>query len=370
MKGKTIGIMAAASTILLSGAILISTAAISAQPVQAAEEHAAGSMQRQVEWEIAPFTSADISVELAEVSFLTAEDYGIEMVWADERIKPNYKVSNGKLTVFTPEHGALRLRNAESGQFIVYLPKTAELDTVSLKTDLGGIQIADRKVNSLWAHCDAGDILLNRVSVRDLKIEQDLGNFGMLDSSVTHSADVQCSAGEVTVSGNIQGNVNLSVDLGNIRFETTEEAAKYQYNLSVDMGTIMVDGSRSEGSRTHQGGPSALTAQSSAGEVEVRFHSANAMGAENAGTDVPYREYAPYGITYVLSRRALYYEGQPVQGFVGRIASNGSRHDWYLNRDTDSGIFLQGRYENGTLTGIDKMTEAQITEVFGADSVK
>lgn len=71
-----------------------------------------------------------------------------------------------------------------------------------------------------------------------------------------------------------------------------------------------------------------------------------------------------------MSRRALYYEGQPVQGFVGRIASNGSRHDWYLNRDTDSGIFLQGRYENGTLTGIDKMTEAQITEVFGADSVK
>lgn len=102
MKGKTIGIIAAASTILLSGAILISTAAISAQPVQAAEEHAAGSMQRQVEWGIAPFTSADISVELAEVSFLTAEDYGIEMVWADERIKPNYKVSNGKLTVFTP----------------------------------------------------------------------------------------------------------------------------------------------------------------------------------------------------------------------------------------------------------------------------
>ena len=94
------------------------------------------------------------------------------------------------------------------------------------------------------------------------------------------------------------------------------------------------------------------------------------MGAENAGTDVPYREYAPYGITYVLSRRALYYEGHPVQGFVGRIASNGSRHDWYLSRDTDSGIFLQGRYENGTLTGIDKMTEAQITEVFGADSVK
>lgn len=78
------------------------------------------------------------------------------MVWADERIKPNYKVSNGKLTVFTPEHGALRLRNAESGQFIVYLPKTVELDTVSLKTDLGGIQIADRKVNSLQAHCDAG----------------------------------------------------------------------------------------------------------------------------------------------------------------------------------------------------------------------
>lgn len=192
----------------------------------------------------------------------------------------------------------------------------------------------------------------------------------MLDSSVTHSVDVQCSAGEVTVSGNIQGNVNLSVDLGDICFETTAEAAKYQYNLSVDMGTIIVDGSRSEGSRTHQGGPSALTAQSSAGEVEVRFHSANAMGAENAGTDVPYREYAPYGITYVLSRRALYYEGHPVQGFVGRIASNGSRHDWYLNRDTDSGIFLQGRYENGTLTGIDKMTEAQITEVFGADSVK
>ena len=52
MKGKMFGMMAAASTILLSGAILISTAAISAQPVQAAEEYAAGSMQRQVEWGI------------------------------------------------------------------------------------------------------------------------------------------------------------------------------------------------------------------------------------------------------------------------------------------------------------------------------
>lgn len=156
-------------TLLLAGTSVF-TASAGGRTNQAVTQAKGGgtvayTLQRETKMGLKPFTNIDIAVELADVTFLTAEDYGIEMSWCDERLKPDYQVKDGKLSVFTRQHGSLGLQRAIGGQVIIYLPETAILDQVSVKTDLGSIQIADRNITSMQAYCDAGDILLNRVSM-------------------------------------------------------------------------------------------------------------------------------------------------------------------------------------------------------------
>lgn len=256
----------------------------------------ADTLQRETKMGLKPFTNSDIAVELADVTFLTAADYGIEMSWCDERLKPDYQVKDGKLSVFTRQHGSLGLQRAIGGQVIIYLPETAVLDQVSVKTDLGGIQIADRNITSMQAYCDAGEILLNRVSMQTLKVDTDLGAVQVLDSKVSRSTSVRGDAGD----------------------------------------------------------------------INVIFAGSNALDPGAVKTDIPYQAYTPYGLSYVVSRRELYYYGEPVRGFIDRTASGSGSKDRYYNRGVDSDVFLQAKYDQGKLSGVEEMSEKQIKEVFGS----
>lgn len=336
-----------------------------AMPVLAAERKSSDGMKSQTIRGLEPFTSIDVSVELSDVTFLPSQDYGLEMVWADDQIKPDYEIKNGKLSVFTHQHGSLKLHGASTGRLVVYLPETADLKAVSVRTDMGNIQIADRNMKSLEVYCSLGDILVNRVSVQDIDATVNLGDLMILDSSVEKSAEAECDAGDILISGNIRGTVHITDDLGDIRFDAADAAEKFRYDLSVDLGKVFVDGTESGKYGTRKTGGYELQAQTEAGDLEVNFASDKAMDAEKARADGSYREYAPYGITYVTSRKALYYDGKPVQGFAGRRDSKGSS-DRYYDSDAESGLFLSAKYENGVLAGIEEMKEAEVKEAFGS----
>lgn len=326
----------------------------------------ADTLQRETKMGLKPFTNIDIAVELADVTFLTAADYGIEMSWCDERLKPDYQVKDGKLSVFTRQHGSLGLQRAIGGQVIIYLPETAVLDQVSVKTDLGGIQIADRNITSMQAYCDAGEILLNRVSMQTLKVDTDLGAVQVLDSKVSRSTSVRGDAGDILLCGNIQGTVTVDNDLGDVRMETTAKADTYQYDLTVDLGEIYVDGTEYREHCARQGGSSKLKVRVDAGDINVIFAGSNALDPGAVKTDIPYKAYIPYGLSYVVSSRELYYYGEPVRGFIDRTASGSGSKDRYYNRGVDSDVFLQAKYDQGKLSGVEKMSEKQIKEVFGS----
>lgn len=327
-------------------------------------------LQRETKMGLKPFTNIDIAVELADVTFLTAEEYGIEMSWCDERLKPDYQVKDGKLSVFTRQHGSLGLQRAIGGQVIIYLPETAILDQVSVKTDLGSIQIADRNITSMQAYCDAGDILLNRVSMQTLKVDSDLGALHVLDSKVLQSTSVRSDAGDILLCGNIQGAVTIAHDLGDVRMETTAKADTYEYDLTVDLGKIYVDGSEYREHCARRGGSSKLKVCVDGGDINVIFASSNALDPGAVKTDIPYKAYTPYGLSYVVSSRELYYYGEPVRGFIDRTASGSGSKDRYYNRGVDSDVFLQAKYEQGKLSGVEEMSEKQIKEVFGSSEVK
>ncbi len=337
------------------------------QAVSSAKEGGtvADTLQRETAMGLKPFTNIDIAVELADVTFLTAADYGIELSWCDERLKPDYQVKDGKLSVFTREHGSLGLQRVIGGQVIIYLPETAVLDHVSVKTDLGGIQIADRRITSMQAYCDAGDILLNRVSMQTLSVDTDLGALQVLDSKVSKSTSVRGDAGDILLYGNIQGAIDINNDLGDVWMETTAKADTYQYDLTVDLGNIYVDGSDYRQHCARQGGPSKLKVRVDAGEINVLFAGSKALDPETAQEDIAYKAYIPYGLSYVVSRRELYYYGEPVRGFIDRTASGSGNKDRYYNEGVDSDVFLQAKYEQGKLSGVEEMSEKQIKAVFG-----
>lgn len=152
--------------------------------------------------------------------------------------------------------------------------------------------------------------------------------------------------------------------------ETTAKADTYEYDLTVDLGKIYVDGSEYREHCARRGGSSKLKVCVDGGDINVIFASSNALDPGAVKTDIPYKAYTPYGLSYVVSSRELYYYGEPVRGFIDRTASGSGSKDRYYNRGVDSDVFLQAKYEQGKLSGVVEMSEKQIKEVFGSSEVK
>lgn len=289
--------------------LVVPVNAISASSVQIHNTDTSAVPQEKAEWELDAFSRVDISVELSDVSIRPADSYGIELLWYDPQLNPTYRVDNGTLVVTSPEHGKLSFdKEVPNGQIIVYLPEAVHLDKVSVKTDMGSIQIADKEIGVLTIECDAGKAVLNRVSAQTMELSNEMGSVSVYDSTVTNTVtvncdagniilnrvsaedvklsnkmgsvmidsstgvkatDIQCDAGDIEITGDIQGKINLNNDMGHVIIKTTTAAESINYNLTVDMGTLLVDGREYKEHFTQNGEPYSLGARTKAGNMEV-----------------------------------------------------------------------------------------------------
>ncbi|MCB6607166.1 DUF4097 family beta strand repeat-containing protein [[Clostridium] symbiosum] len=117
--------------------------------------------------------------------------------------------------------------------------------------------------------CDAGKTVLNRVSAQTMELSNEMGSV-MIDSSTgVKTTDIQCDAGDIEITGDIQGKINLNNDMGHVIIKTTTAAAFINSNLTVDMGTLLVDGREYKEDFTQNGEPYSIWARTKMGKMEV-----------------------------------------------------------------------------------------------------
>lgn len=138
------------------------------------------------ELDLDTISSIDVDASYANIEFIESDKYGFEIIYYNDIYNdgPVWSFENGRLKLGFSE-GSVKMQilsmdfsfTGSRGKIKIYLPRGTELETVSLKTGSGDINIGGFNANKAIIHNSYGDVSLNGFSGGDLRIELDSGDF-------------------------------------------------------------------------------------------------------------------------------------------------------------------------------------------------
>lgn len=273
-----------------------------------------------------------LQVKNAEIKIIPSEENGVEMVYYSEEDKPQIAQANGELEISQKNNERVYVfgfgPSVPEAEIYLYLNKETVYELLKINSSTGDICIDGLKASSIEVSSDLGDIDCNAIEGKIVSLIADNGNvtmnqmhgeeayvqlgLGKLEVSNTNftqaefnndNGDISLNGitssilnaqlglgnlkaeemvlmggtwmndnGDIDVSGNLTGQYMIENGLGNTRFATTADKESFAYNVQTDLGSIDIDGDKTEsGVREQANGDNALTIQSDNGDVTVEF---------------------------------------------------------------------------------------------------
>lgn len=180
---------------------------------------------------ISEFTELDVNLRVAGLTIERGNKWQIESKYAYSFLKPEYSLKNGKLTITQPYYKNKNLTN-KSCKVVITVPFGTELSKVSIKMDVGAVELNGFDIKKGSIDTDVGAISISSVDFEDL---------------------------------------DLDSDVGAVSIELVEPIEEYSININSDLGGIVVDG-RNEKRRYSQKGSKdkQLRINTDVGGVEVK----------------------------------------------------------------------------------------------------
>jgi len=209
------------------------------------------------------FKNIDISATFGDVEFLSSDKYGIELYgreedweWAidGETLSVKYKLKQKmsmKISLFDFNW------NEDRDQVKVYLPAGVKLETVTVRTDSGKINLSGFSADDVQIHNSFGNVELSGIVGDKLRVELDSGSFSgnNLNAKTLHynnkfgkgdfraiNADVftaECDSGDLVLNDCVFSDTTISNSFGKITASGIESP---KTNISADSGDINLDG--------------------------------------------------------------------------------------------------------------------------------
>lgn len=244
------------------------------------------------EEELEPFTALDIGLALGDVHLVPSDHYGVALSWEGEDCALHYTNDNGTLTVWNKSAVQLGvgLDAGHGAEVRVYIPEHAALDTVTVKTslgsveltglrarrldlvaDLGDVAVADAQMDAGVMVLDLGSLKLNQVAARTLDLTLSLGKAEGRDLTVTQALTAECDMGKAELAGTLKGRTEIVSHMGDVKLTVAGSGDDYGYDLSTSMGKVTVDGRKSGDEAKGRGGPHTIEVRNSMGDIELKF---------------------------------------------------------------------------------------------------
>lgn len=205
----------------------------------------------------------DVSISGAELTITTGD-------------VPSVKVVGDKITVKNVD-GHLKIKEKNSlfhatnanKTIVVVLP--ASLDSVSIETGAGKLNIEGIEAHKLELSLGAGNTVLKNVTVSgEAQIEGGVGALEVIDSTV-RDMDLDMGIGNVSIKAALLGESKFSCGIGD--FDLTLTGGKDTYTLDIDkgVGNVTVDGTDVHGSYKVGNGSGRVDIDCGVGSVTVVF---------------------------------------------------------------------------------------------------
>ena len=230
----------------------------------------------------------NVNVASADIEIIPSDEYGFEI-----RGKSlTYAFENGRLTI-EQEHSIFTWRlfgfHTESDSIKIYLPETAFLDSVNLKTSSGRIlaetlnadllsvdvtsgktALQDLTVANFTAKCTSGSILIEDMTAESADITLTSGDL-TVTGFVSNGFTADLTSGNASLSGDFNGENNISITSGNVSMDLKDAKTDYSRFINVTSGSVYIDGQKGGGSDTNTGAENTLFITVTSGNVRLNF---------------------------------------------------------------------------------------------------
>lgn len=189
----------------------------------------------------------------------TGEFY-LESDWDDMLVEEK----DGTLSISSKAEGSYGLAFLTDTETTLYVPQDAEFQQIAITVAAGDLEI-DEQLSadlirievgagevSIDAPLTAGQIIVDvntgtlsgddRINAREhLKLTAGMGSIELSDVFCENTLYASCAVGNLEVQGRVQGDIDASVDVGNMELELTGNGGDYNYEVDAGPGNVSIN---------------------------------------------------------------------------------------------------------------------------------
>ncbi len=288
-----------------------------------------------------PFQTLTIDVSFADIEFIQAESYRVDLEWYGEAAQIHYDFDGAALHLWDdPEQYGM---NQQPGSVKIYLPQGAAFTSVDAATDSGSIKAGDLNAGLIRLNSEYGDIEARRLQAGQMEILLESGSFngdglqadslsytneygdtqfrncsftwlegkaesgnilltgctlgsGTLEadygdveatSLASQGLDIDCESGNVDLSGTLGGRTLIKAGYGQVAVTTSLPQQQYDYDLYTEYGALTINGEEVRGGMSRfVNGVASLSVENENGDIDVVFGAASAAPSQSQPNSV------------------------------------------------------------------------------------
>jgi len=243
------------------------------------------------ETNIGVVTSIRIDVATADVRFIKADKYGFEIRYQEAGAGFNYSLKNGVLVIEQRNEFKISLLSLllNRDYVYVYLPENAMLEAADIINCSGTISIERLSCAKLFIKQASGCVDISNLKADDATVKSTSGKVTVIDgaakyfdffltsgSLVADGLDskglrAELISGKVDLKGSFTGNTTLYCTTGTVRLCINGAEKDYNRNISVLVGSILVNNKKVGAGNVHYKADNMLDIKTITGNVEIIY---------------------------------------------------------------------------------------------------
>lgn len=225
-----------------------------------------------------------IEVELSggELQISTGDAPGL---WAGEKLLPHLKYArHGDTLVIEDTHDRKwwqGMHNEDQDVSVRLVLPEQEFSRIALSCGIGEADISGLSAKELTISAGAGDVGLRNLSAGAFTLYCGAGELTAKGIKTTQGAQINCGIGELTLSGDLLGEVEVKGGIGEVQLLLSANEEDYSITAEAGIGEVRIGGrsvSMLSGSfsRQRENAENSLDISCGIGEIDVRFSEDNA----------------------------------------------------------------------------------------------
>lgn len=147
-------------------------------------------------------------------------------------------------------------------------------DEVEMDAEIGGVEMEFLKAKKVKLDVDMGNIAIHELAADRLEIEVEMGGT-QVENAAVGGLDAETDMGSIEFEGIVEGDIEAKASMGSITLTLDQKESDFDYEISADMGSVVVDGEEYSGlsskKKVDNNAGRRMKVESSMGSIDIYF---------------------------------------------------------------------------------------------------